>query len=437
MNIEPLNIFIGFLFCLIDAAIFLNVLSIFRNKKGSHLIDVSILLGISVVTFLVTEIGITPYVKIAIISAVMILSTFMYDLRLFQRILTVTLYYFIIILSELLVTFLTSNILRIPVEVLGENNYSYLFLGIISKFIAILIVSWVRKYFMSNRSEAPRKLNYIIISILFISTVSMILLFYSSLNLDYNTIQLFLFLITLFTLFTSLGLLLIYFYANTLYSELQKETTKRIYDESYRKFVLNAELKDEALSRMWHDIGNHIKVLEGLVDSKELATNKEYVNSLKEKFNSIPNHISSGNRLVDIILNDKYSEAVNRGIDVDIRAIVPPKLSIDDTDLSSIIFNTIDNGIEASANSPANERFIYIELYLEGNFLCYKIKNNYVANYSNFSEGDFGKKSHISRGYGLSIVRDIINKYNGYIDIKRRIREYSVTIVLPNTNKGL
>lgn len=261
-------------------------------------------------------------------------------------------------------------------------------------------------------------------------------MFYSSLNLDYNTIQLFLFLITLFTLFTSLGLLLIYFYANTLYSELQKETTKRIYDESYRKFILNAELKDEALSRMWHDIGNHIKVLEGLVDSNEL-TNREYVSSLKERFNSIPNPISSGNRLIDIILNDKYSEAINRGIDIDMKAIVPPKLSIDDTDLSSILFNTIDNGIEASAKSPESERFIYIELYLEGNFLCYKIKNNYAADNNNFSEGDFGKKSHISRGYGLSIVKDIISKYNGYIDIKKGLKEYSVTVVLPNTNKGL
>lgn len=436
MNIELISIFIGFLFCLIDATIFINVLSIFRSERSSHLKDGSILLGISVVTFLVTEIGITPYVKVAVIAGVMMLSTFIYDLRLYQRVLTVTLYYFIIILSELLVTFLTSNILRVPVEVLGENYYSYLFLGIISKFIAILIVSWVRKYFLSNKTEVPRKLNYIIISILFISTVSMILLFYSSLNLDYNTIQLFLFLITVFTLFSSLGVLLIYFYANIFYSKLQKETAKRIYDESYRKFILNAELKDETLSRMWHDIGNHIKILEGLVDSNAL-TNKEYVNSLKEKFNSIPIPISSGNRLIDIILNVKYTEAINKEINMDVKAIVPPKLSIDDADLSSILFNTIDNGIEASANSPANERFIYIELHLEGNFLCYKIKNNYATDNSKSSKDNFGKKRHISRGYGLSIVRDIINEYNGYIDIKRGIKQYSLTIVLPNKNKGL
>jgi len=52
-------------------------------------------------------------------------------------------------------------------------------------------------------------------------------------------------------------------------------------------------------------------------------------------------------------------------------------------------------------------KYIYLELYPDGNFLCYKIKNSY-APVKNFY---FNKNHYISSGYGLSIIKGIINKY--------------------------
>ena len=54
-------------------------------------------------------------------------------------------------------------------------------------------------------------------------------------------------------------------------------------------------------------------------------------------------------------MNDKYSEAILHGIDFDIKAIAPPKINIEDIDLSSILFNTIDNAIEACLNCSKGE----------------------------------------------------------------------------------
>ncbi|WP_312668325.1 hypothetical protein [Tissierella praeacuta] len=51
-----------------------------------------------------------------------------------------------------------------------------------------------------------------------------------------------------------------------------------------------------------------------------------------------------------IILNNKYSERTMKNIDFDIKAIILLEIDIDNMDLSSISFNTIDNAIEAYLN---------------------------------------------------------------------------------------
>ncbi|WP_353094942.1 GHKL domain-containing protein [Tissierella praeacuta] len=436
---SSLNITLNFLFCIIDAMIFINLLYIFKNNKNGYKFtdDIVIIAGISILIFFFTQLGIVLYTKIVLISILLFFATFLYDLKFYQQLLIVILYYFILIISELLITLLASNILRTGVDSIGGYSYSFFFLGIISKFLAVLILSLVKRKFANRKIILPIILNYIIIFILLLSTISMVLLFYSNLKSPSKSIQFILFIICLFTLFISIGILIIYFYANNFYIDLQKETTKRIYDRSYEKFITNAEIRNDTLSKIWHDIGNHIKVLESM-DKVESSTHNEYINSIKNRLKSIPNTISTGNKLINIILNDKYLEGISQGISFDIKAIAPPKVNIDDMDLSSILFNTIDNAIEACLNYDGKNKYISLELYPDGNFLCYKIKNSY-SSISNTSDKKFyfNKKKYISSGYGLSIIKDIVNKYDGYIDIQKDNNEYSVTIILHLSNHSI
>lgn len=426
------NLIISFILSIIDGIIFVNLLSVFRENRHDYRARDIITIGIiSVLAFSLTLTGVIPYLKVIIISIILFLITFAYNVEFYKKILLVTLYYFIIIVSELLVTLIISNILNIDLENIELiYEYSFLFLGVISKVLTLLIASIVKGVFMNKRVILPNLLNYVFISVLLFSITSMILLFYASIGLQSKSIQFILFLISLFILFICIGVLTIYFYANDFYVALQKSTTRSIYDKTYKRFIINSKKREDSLSKIWHDMNNHIKVLEEMTAEKD-GKNIEYINNLKDKIKNIPNKISSGNSLIDTILNDKYLEATSHNIDFSIKAVAPPKLNIDDLDLSSILFNSIDNSIEACLNNNLENNFIYLDLYPEGNFLYYKIKNSYNNSKKSYSKKTYlNKKEYITDGYGLRIIKDIVDKYDGYIDINKSNDEYTITIIL-------
>lgn len=424
------NIFISLLFSLVDSGIFIILLSKFRsNGKYYKKIDIFVIISIALLTTILTGLEFTPYVKVILLSLFLFLTTFIYKLKFYEQILIVVMHYFILIISELLVTFLANNILQENLNSLNTSD-AYFFLALFSKFLAILILALINKKFLKTKIFLPKSLNYLAILILAFYIASMILLFYFSLSLSSKDSMLILFLISLLTFFSVIGSLRMYFSANSFYIDLQKQTAKEIYNKSYEKFIHNAEIKEDALSKIWHDIGNHISVLEKM-DNKKDSTQLEYIHSIKNTIKKIPNTINTGNKLVDIILNDKHQEASLQEINFHAKAVVPPDISIDKMDLSSILFNTIDNGIEACLNQSSGDKYIYLELFPDGNFLCYKIKNSYNEDHSRYFEKVYlNKKQHISSGYGLSIVKDIVDKYDGYIDISKDKKEYSVDIIL-------
>ncbi|NLY46879.1 MAG: sensor histidine kinase [Tissierella sp.] len=210
----------------------------------------------------------------------------------------------------------------------------------------------------------------------------------------------------------------------------QKEEVERVYNKLNERYLEKNQLQNQLISEMWHDMNNHIHTLK-LMYISESSDSIDYLNSIENKMKSIPNTIKTGNNLADIIFNEKSSEANLYKIDFDVKSVLPPVLHIDNTDFSSILFNTIDNAIEANINIENDHKYIYIEMYPKGNFLYYKIKNSYNSRINKgATKKILRKKDYIGSGYGISIVRDIVYKLNGNIKIESTDNEFIVTIIL-------
>ena len=103
--------------------------------------------------------------------------------------------------------------------------------------------------------------------------------------------------------------------------------------------------------------------------------------------------------------------AEQAGIHVDYQIFLPEKSMIQPSDLSSVLFNILDNAIEACRSSEDLKKNLSLSLTTSKGFLSILVRNTkdpqIVFNHSTT------KKNSVHHGLGLSIIEDICRKYDG------------------------
>lgn len=167
----------------------------------------------------------------------------------------------------------------------------------------------------------------------------------------------------------------------------------------------------EEIRKFRHDIKNHYAVMEELLKNHAYNELEKYFRSLTLD-KSVLNTIQTGNRLVDAILNTKTVEAAGRGVSLETKCAIPPELPMDDAKLCSLIFNLLDNAIEAAAVSAGKQ--VDFSLLCKDNLLLLRIRNsvNRKTEARPISLRTT-KANPVMHGYGIGIVRQIVEEYNG------------------------
>lgn len=170
------------------------------------------------------------------------------------------------------------------------------------------------------------------------------------------------------------------------------------------------ELK--AIKENAEDIENKIKKDLKTV-SEMLDTNvedaKETLMQLSDHFESVRMHPICADSLMNAILQSKREYANTLGIDVHYH-VVTEYANRFDTDLSAVLFNLLDNGIEAC--SQCNDSSLSLSISDHMGYLHIKMVNSKQE--KKFT-GETTKEDKVHHGYGLSIITDIANKHDGSV----------------------
>ena len=129
-------------------------------------------------------------------------------------------------------------------------------------------------------------------------------------------------------------------------------------------------------------------------------------NFQRERFRPVCN-----NNLINGILDSKRQQAAKRNIQTSFKLLFPEKMNIESSDLSSIFFNLMNNGIEACLNSQAAEPFIQITARQNANFLTIPMRNS--KDPAQKFDHKTSKTDPWSHGFGLAIIEDIADRYDG------------------------
>lgn len=182
-------------------------------------------------------------------------------------------------------------------------------------------------------------------------------------------------------------------------TELREEHTAMLSER--RKETLNIQ----------QNMQNRIEMFQSLLTSENY---KEADSCLKEtirNFRQERYRPCCQDNLLNAILDGKKRLAAKEHIRADYEILLPENCLIPAADLSSIIFNLLDNGIEACLHADSPDPFIRLSLYKNKEFLTIHMENSKNPD-TPFSHKTT-KEDTQSHGLGLSIIEEICGKYDG------------------------
>lgn len=203
-------------------------------------------------------------------------------------------------------------------------------------------------------------------------------------------------------------------------AEEQLEVELRRYEEMIQK---NRDIRS-----FRHDIKNNLLSMNALADSERYDELKAYIDDLSDTLEMTSINYSTGNYLADAILSDKSATAQKSGTVLDFNGTIPAH-GIRNSDLCSILANSLDNAIRAcesvsdavvSVKSVENENGTVITISNPTNEDVI-IKGNYIKT---------TKADRLNHGLGISNIRRIAQKYNGYADISYENKVFTIEIGL-------
>lgn len=212
--------------------------------------------------------------------------------------------------------------------------------------------------------------------------------------------------------------------------EIQKSENK------YNESVIE---NNEAMAKIRHDYIDQMQVVKLLVESEDDASRKKALQILEELSSAIHNTSTAQyceNKTINALLTAKIQELEKNDIDYDIKCFIPSKTFVDDLALCSVFSNLINNSIEASLKSV--EPYVGISVKGDDDKLLVNIRNsvdeNNTVDPGKIRERFTTKKDRNNHGFGVSIVKNIVEKYNGIISADCSNGNYEVTILFQADN---
>ena len=194
------------------------------------------------------------------------------------------------------------------------------------------------------------------------------------------------------------------------------------------------KLKDEERIRsIYHDMKNHLLVLEG---SQATDETRKMAQKLRSQIADYENYIHTGNDFLDIIIRDKAEKAREKQIDFSAFIDFSGLDFIEPLDISTLFGNGIDNAIEASEKLPEDQRVILVKAGKVQDFVSILIENNCIE--ETHADGHTTKADKFLHGFGISNMKKAAEKYGGSCTTTQENRKFILKILLPlSTGKAV
>ena len=217
-------------------------------------------------------------------------------------------------------------------------------------------------------------------------------------------------------------------YVLHIYHVSQSNRMMRLYMETLENNLAVMQEKADKIRKYRHDLMKHIQVLENMRRNQEEVT--DLVCILKDMKTGIGNMgfpRICDDEIVHTICEIKRKQCVEKEIPFVLQIENKDYGSVRAVDMAAVLFNLLENAIEVNERiADKNKRGIWLFMGKDCNFININVENILPEN----EQVDFTSKKKMKEdhGFGMKIIRDVVERYEGSIDIKPGNKKNSLCI---------
>ena len=228
-----------------------------------------------------------------------------------------------------------------------------------------------------------------------------------------------------------------YYMVSLLEKESQMQKLRLLHEQTQNQMELYQSMKKryEQQRRFSHDYKNQLNCIQGMIESGQTKEALEYISGLTGNFRQNEMCVNTNHAVVNIMLNQKYQEACDKGIVMTMVSGNLSELTISEEDIVTLLGNLLDNAIEACEKLDEN-KMVQFKMILEEEQLVLSIRNP-VKDAVRIKDNRIvtSKQDKSRHGIGLLNVDSVIRKNNGTSVLKCENGWFTFAAMIPLDEK--
>ena len=158
----------------------------------------------------------------------------------------------------------------------------------------------------------------------------------------------------------------------------------------------------------------HLTELDALIRAQDYKAAGQRIHEIADSDLQKGTTVYCSDFFINTILQIKMNEAQEHHIRTDCRIMLPPlkdSSTLNYLELSSLLFNLLDNGIESCIRSGSSEPFLMFEISWRQKILQIHMENTKDSMVQ--FDGSTTKEDKASHGFGLKIIEEIVREHDG------------------------
>lgn len=193
--------------------------------------------------------------------------------------------------------------------------------------------------------------------------------------------------------------------------------------ETARNHYHEIETRREEFAKIRHDMRNQQMVLQELLHQGEYEKAEKMLETLTDTVAATTEYIYCGDPVFNAIMGETERACREHKIDFQYDLEIPQKLKLDPVVVCSILSNLTRNAVAAAEMTERQEAFLTVKAAVKGDYLHICVENSRTKK---------APKKTERKGYGLEILRDLVERNHGQIDIQPGEGSFRVDITVEN-----